>query len=66
MVGYENIPGFRSVAMGGLCPLGLIAQDGVDRGEKWGHFGGSKGTSDAVTIWRPTEAEKWASDRGFL
>ena len=29
MVGYENIPGFRSVAMGGLCPLGLIAQDGL-------------------------------------
>ena len=26
MVGYENIPGFRSVAMGGLCPLGLMAQ----------------------------------------
>ena len=28
-MGYENIPGFRSVAMGGLGPLGLMAQDGL-------------------------------------
>ena len=27
--GYENIPGFRSVAVGGLGPFGLMAQDGL-------------------------------------
>ena len=27
--GYEDIPGFRSVAMGGLGQLGLMAQDGL-------------------------------------
>ena len=26
-MGYENIPGFRSVAMGGLGPFGVMAED---------------------------------------
>ncbi len=27
--GYQNIPGFRSVAVGGLSQFGLMAQDGL-------------------------------------
>ena len=29
MAGYENIPGFRSVAAGGLSAFGLESQDGL-------------------------------------
>ena len=51
---------------GRIIACGSISGYNVDGGEKWGHFGGCKGASGAVTLWPPAGAEIWESDRGLL